>query len=282
MGKHRWAQAIAGVLAVALVPSTPPISAEFTSSSFVADATAVAVRGERFQLTPSPGPPSASFPPVPPPAGCTPGALVRGVNTGGARVVAFSYDDGPWPVYTRGVMDAFEARGLRATFFWIGSNVATNPDIARDVVARGHEVGNHSMTHVYSPSTIAREIPVANSTIQRITGVRPSLFRSPGLTEGGVIQSTLAANGMCNIFTTVELGDWYMPRRTASRLCSAFANTLHPGEIALLHDGGTHAQTVAATPCMLDVALQRGYRIVTVGGLLQLGTPYSSGYGGRA
>jgi peptidoglycan/xylan/chitin deacetylase (PgdA/CDA1 family) len=270
----RWTAAVVGVMVVALVDAvglagvTGRTRAD-PSSSWVADATEFAVRGTPFQITPFPPPPP------PPPAVCTPGSLIRGVNVGSTKVVAFSFDDGPWPTNTRAVMSAFEARGLRATFFWPGINVNAYPDIARDVVTRGHEVGNHSQTHVYSPSTIAREIPIANATIARVTGVTPVLFRSPGLTQSDTIQSALAVYGMCNIFTTVVLGDHLMPRRSASTLCSSFANTLHPGEIVLLHDGGSHTPTVQAVPCMLDTALRRGYQIVTVGQLLRLGVPYS-------
>lgn len=238
----------------------------------VADVGAAAVRGPMIQLTPLPPPPEPEPEPEPQ---CVPGSLVRGVDTGGVKVIAFSFDDGPWPTNTRAVMSAFEARGLRATFFWIGVNVSQYPDIAREVVARGHEVGNHSMTHCYSPTTLSTEIGPANDLIERTTGIRPALFRSPGLTQGDVIQYALAMHGMCNVFTTVVLGDHLSPRRSAATLCNSFANTLHPGEIVLLHDGGSHRQTVDAVPCMLDTALRRGYRIVTVGELLGMGTPYS-------
>lgn len=72
------------------------------------------------------------------------------------------FDDGPWPGHTQAIMDAFEARYPRATFFMVGSNAKYYPNIARDVVRRGHEVGNHSETHsYYSDSKIAPEIGVA-------------------------------------------------------------------------------------------------------------------------
>ena len=230
-----------------------------------ATATAAAARGPRFQLFALP----------PPPALCAAGAFIRGVDVGARKIIAFSFDDGPWPTYTQAVMSSFEQRGLRSTFFWIGDNVNRYPDIARDVVARGFEVGNHSQTHHYTASTIAREVPIANQTIRNITGEQPTLFRSPGLTQGESIQNALRDNGMCNIFTTVVLGDADLPRASAGTLCSRFANTVHAGEVVLLHDGGSHSQTVRAVPCMLDLALSRGYEIVTVGELLLAGTPYA-------
>ena len=230
-----------------------------------ASANEPAVRGERIQLGPLP----------PPPQICQPGALIRGVDVGDRKLVAFSFDDGPWPVNTQAVMSTFEAHQATATFFMIGINVRDYPDIARDVAGRGFEIGNHSQTHVYSPSTIAAEVPVANETIRRATGVTPKLFRSPGLTQGSVIQAALAAYGMCNIFTTTDLGDWRVPRASSSLLCERFASSLHNGEIVLLHDGGSHSQTVQAVACMLGVAAQRGFTVMSVGSLLGSGYPYA-------
>jgi len=247
--------------------ATSSSSAMFDSLADGASAFAPAVKVERMQLGPVP----------PPPRICEPGALIRGVDVGASKLVAFSFDDGPWPVNTQEVMAIFEAHHALTTFFMIGNNVRMYPDIARDVVARRFEIGNHSQSHVYSPSTIATEVPIANDTIQRVTGVTPTLFRSPGLTEGSAIQAALAAQGMCNIFTTTDLGDWKSPRAPSSVLCQRFASSLHNGEIVLLHDGGSHSQTVQAIGCMLDVAAQRSFTVVSVGSLLISGFPYGNG-----
>lgn len=222
---------------------------------------APAVRGSAYQVRPD----------VPV---CAPGELVAGVDVGTRKLVAFTFDDGPWPVNTKAVMDQFEARGLRATFYMIGDNVRQFPEIARDVANRGHVIGNHSMTHRYVPRIIASEVQATQDLIAEVTGQRPTTFRSPGLTRGSVIQDELRAEGLCNVFTTVVLGDHLMPRKSASELCSAFAGTLHQGEIVLLHDGGSHRPTVDAVGCMLDVAISRGYTIVTLPDLLSAGSHY--------
>jgi peptidoglycan/xylan/chitin deacetylase (PgdA/CDA1 family) len=206
------------------------------------------------------------------PCPCTPGELVVDVETD-EHVVAFTFDDGPWPRNTVGVMDAFRSRGLEgaATFFWIASNVRQVGDVARQVVDRGYPVGNHSVTHCYSPSRLALEIQPAQDVVASVCGYRPLLFRSPGLTRGDVIQCRLAELGMANIFTDVDLGDWREPRVSASVLVERLARTLHPGTIVLLHDGGTHANTVAAVPGMLDVCRSRGYEVIWLDTLLRMG-----------
>jgi peptidoglycan/xylan/chitin deacetylase (PgdA/CDA1 family) len=243
--------------------ASSPLTASPPNEAALADQPAT--RGARTQVAPVP----------PPPFICPSGPPVRGFDTGGSKVVAFTFDDGPWPVYTDGVMDAFDARGVKATFFMIASNVRSNPSIAQDVVNRGFEVGNHTVTHSYTPSTIVAEIPRANAIIQEVTGVEPRLFRAPGLTTSSRIDWAMVAYGMCNLFTTYDLGDWKVPRASASTLCSRVAGSLHPGMIVLLHDGGTHRNTVDAVPCMLDVAISRGYTIVPAGHLGAYGTGYT-------
>ena len=230
-----------------------------------ATATSPAVRGTAFQLVEQ----------HPLPSVCQPGSRVRGVDVGTRKIVAFSFDDGPWPSYTERIMASFESRGLRATFFMVGINIQSYRSIAQAVHDRGHEIGNHSMTHTYNTSTIAREIPIANELISQITGFSPNLFRAPGLAESPAITAAMTANGVCNVFSTIVLGDHLDPRLSSSTLCSRFANTLHPGEIVLLHDGGSHLNTVNAVPCMLDIAIARGYEIVPVSELMLSGIPYS-------
>lgn len=230
-----------------------------------------AVRGSAVQLTPTLPPPSVPDWATGSVPGCAPGSLIRSVDTGGRRLVSFTFDDGPWPRNTAAIMDAFSARGLTATFFMIGEHLRAYPEIGRSVVQRGFAVGNHSMSHRYSASRIASEIGPMNALIEQVLGVRTPYFRSPGLTQGSVIQATLAATGQCNLFTSVVLGDHLEPRRSASQLCSSFAANLKPGQIVLLHDGGSHAPTVAAVPCMLDVALSRGYEVVSLAELLAAG-----------
>lgn len=78
---------------------------------------------------------------------------------------------------------------------------------------------------------------------------------------------------MCNIFTDADLGDWRSPRVSSYTLCERFKRALHPGYINLVHDGGSHTQTVNAVPCMLAYAKKQGYKFVTVSQLLNMGTP---------
>lgn len=190
------------------------------------------------------------------------------------KVVAMTFDDGPWPVNTDKILDSLSMYGARSTFFMVSNNARRYPDIAKRVLKRGHEIANHSKTHgTYSSSKIAREIGYANWDIRVVTGTIPWLFRAPGLTRGSAIDARMSYYNMCNIFTDADLGDWRSPRVSAYTICQRFKRALHPGYINLVHDGGSHAQTVKAVPCMLAHAKRQGYKFVTVSQLLNMGTP---------
>ena len=199
--------------------------------------------------------------------------LIRSVDTN-KKMVAFTFDDGPWPKFTKAIMNHFADFDLegQATFFQIGNNIKQYRSIAQQVAARGYDIGNHSMTHQYNPYTIAREIEPTQELIYDL-GVETNLFRSPGLTEGYAIQKKLGRLGMVNVFTDYDVGDWKAPRYSTKKVARRANKSLHPGSIVLLHDGGDHQNTVKAVPYMLENALNKGYQVVQLSELLSSGGP---------
>lgn len=204
-------------------------------------------------------------------AGCLPGHEFSRVDTNGAKLVALTFDDGPSPQWTESIMRDLERRSVRATFFVVGSMLRSRPEVVQAMIDRGFEVGNHSMTHAYRHSTIAAEIPLLNAQFMQRFGVRTPFFRAPGLASGRLISAAAEKAGMCIVRTNLIVGDTTLPRRTAAQLCATFRSQLKPGAIVLLHDGGGNRQTAAAMPCILDAALARGYRVVTLAELLAAG-----------
>jgi len=198
---------------------------------------------------------------------CGSGAPIRSVSTT-QRAVAFTFDDGPSTANTARIMSTMESYGWRATFFMVGVNVRLQPALARSIAARGHTVAAHSTTHVYSPSTLVREVPASQALIHEVTGVRPTFWRTPGLTISSSVDAAVYANGMCNISTAYDLGDWRSPRASASTLCARYRYALKPGAIILLHDGGGYRPTTDALACMLQYTRQQGYTVVHLGDLL--------------
>ena len=196
----------------------------------------------------------------------------------GPRIVAITCDDGPWPGNTTTVMNHMRNAGLEhdfglVHFFMVGNYVAAFPDVAREVFERGYGIGNHSLTHsTYSASGLAREIPLAQDVFSSVLGWAPELFRAPGLAKADALQAQLYRLGFANILTSTILNDHLLPRISSSQIIANVSRTIHPGNIILLHDGGSHTQTVNAFPGIINTIHSQGYEIVRLEEVLATGT----------
>lgn len=222
---------------------------------------APAVRGERYQINPL----------EPEPRLFVPGELIRDFSTD-EKVLVLTFDDGPWKFNTRAIMDILKERGYEglATFFMPTINLAYYEDIGKEVRDRGYTIGNHSKTHSYTDKSIASELAAAQEDFMRILGIEPEYMRAPGLAWGPNIQQMLIELGMCAFSTDVILHDSDMPRISSERIANIFDYTLNPGTIALLHDGGSHINTVNAMHAIIDAFERQGYRLITMHQALQM------------
>ena len=155
--------------------------------------------------------------------------------------LALTFDDGPHPRHTRQILDLLDASGQRATFFVVGGKVAQYPEIAREIVARGHGIANHSLHHrpwtaVLPARVLARELATANAVIQRHTEVMPTFFRAPvGLISPPVAAAALRA-GLQLVHWSGTARDgvaWAQPEVGLKRVRKGVTD----GAILVLHDG---------------------------------------------
>lgn len=169
--------------------------------------------------------------------------------------IALTIDDGPDPEVTPQVLDLLDAHGVRATFFVIGARVARHPELARDIVRRGHALENHTQHHWWHFSllgvgSLAREIATAQETIADVTGQVPQYFRAPAGLRSPLLDPALHRVGLRLTswtrrgFDTVE--------RNADKVCGKLLSGLAGGDILLLHDGHA-ARTTAGVPVILAV-----------------------------
>lgn len=191
------------------------------------------------------------------------------------RAIALTFDDGPSPS-TPALLDILAEHDVQATFFQCGMHVRRLPDIARDVVDAGHEVGNHTDTHarlwLRSREFIECEIAQAQHAIENAAGVRPSLFRAPyGVRWWGLSESQ-ARHDLMGVMWTALARDWRLPADAiAARLLDAAEN----GAIFCLHDGRERAaapdisNTLRAVRTLIPHLLDRGYQLCTVSELLR-------------
>lgn len=199
---------------------------------------------------------------------------------GGTRV-ALTFDDGPDPAVTPRVLDALAQYGARATFFTIGRALEAHPDLARRLVAEGHELGNHSWRHARWDSlrpSIAeqgREIDRGERAIAAVTGrrARPP-YRPPFGVKSPPFLEAAAQRNLDLVSWSLHSGDTLFadPERIAARVL----RRVRGGDIVLMHDGhdlpGRHRFACAdALPRILVGLRERGFECVTVSELLRPG-----------
>jgi peptidoglycan-N-acetylglucosamine deacetylase len=208
---------------------------------------------------------------VPQPVGCVPSGASYVTNGSRSRkVIAFTFDDGPW-YDTPQFLDVLERKHVPATFFWIGEQVRTyGPAVWRRMFADGDVIGDHTWNHANvsgGGSFASGEISSTASAIRGLTGFAPCLFRAPG----GAVSSSLIGLARSMGFITIEWDvdprDWSRPG-TGAILSNVLGNA-HSGSIILQHDGGgNRSETLAALPTEIDTLRARGYTFVTIPQLL--------------
>lgn len=186
-------------------------------------------------------------------------------------VVAITFDDGPHPKLTPQLLDILKERGVKATFFVVGTNAAEYPEILQRMVAEGHEVANHSWSHValnrQGTAGVASQLNRTNDAIKKAIGHAPTLMRPPyGATNTALTRRINEEFGMKVIMWSVDPLDWRY--RNADRVKREIVNGAAPGAIILVHD--IHPTSVAAMPGTLDALLAKGYKFATVSELLAM------------
>lgn len=189
------------------------------------------------------------------------------------KVVALTFDDGPWGTSTRQVLQILKEEDVKASFFVLGKHALMYPDVIADIVKAGHAVGNHSWSHPYQPvdpEVAKQEIENTSALIAKQSQAQTRLFRPPGgnLTTGLVDYAK--SKNYAIILWSVDTYDT-RPNTTAVDMVERTLKEVKPGSIILLHDGGgDRATTRKALPTLIRRLRQKGYRFVTVPELLQL------------
>lgn len=187
------------------------------------------------------------------------------------KVIAITFDDGPHKDNTPRLLDMLKQRGIKATFFVVGNMVRHNPQLLRRMIAEGHEIGNHTVTHGnlarMSNEGLRREMSEAHQQILAATGIAPRCMRPPGGAITAAQKALLLKEfGYPTILWSCDPKDWQRPG--VSVVTQRLLDGAYPGGILLVHD--LHAPTVDAMPKTLDVLLSRGYKFVTISELIEM------------
>jgi peptidoglycan/xylan/chitin deacetylase (PgdA/CDA1 family) len=125
---------------------------------------------------------------------------------------ALTFDDGPNPSVTPHLLDVLERAKVRATFFLIGNFVRQCPELVREIAARGHLIGNHTMTHPWlawqSERRIREELSGASAAIEDVLGQSVRYFRAPHGARRPVVLSVVREMGMVPVQWNIICQDW--------------------------------------------------------------------------
>jgi peptidoglycan-N-acetylglucosamine deacetylase len=155
------------------------------------------------------------------------------------RTIALTFDDGPNPAVTPRLLDLLERHQARGTFFLVGRWAHAHPSIVREILLRGHTIGNHTATHPnlvwLSKRRVVDELVQCQSIIENIVGVRPSLVRPPFGARGPQLSAAVRESGLTHVVMWTLMGrDW--SRRGKKRLAERLAR-VRGGDVVVLHDG---------------------------------------------
>lgn len=192
------------------------------------------------------------------------GPVVRRFDTS-RREVWLTVDDGPSDD-TAAILDLLDTYRARATFFLVAEQARKYPGMARAIIERGHQVGNHSLDHpaasfwIATPAAMRRQIGECQTVLERITGKRPRLFRAVVGMNGPFVTPELRRHGLRQIgwsargYDSIETD----PERVVARI----SRRLQPGAILLVHEGCGHGNSVAIVRRLLETLQSQAYDCV--------------------
>lgn len=191
--------------------------------------------------------------------------------------VALTFDDGPDPRFTNGVLDVLNQYNVPATFFMLGSKAVANPKIVKQVQNRGHVIGNHTYYHPNlvkesEIKTLEQEVTRTEDALNDIIGYRTKLFRPP---YGFLYNELVEKLGEMNYYViawSVDSLDWQ--EEPPEVIASNVLDKIHPGAIILMHDGaesgGDRTNTIESLHQIIPALQKQGYEFVTVPELLNI------------
>ena len=182
-----------------------------------------------------------------------------------SRVVALTFDDGPSAAWTPYVLEILRSRGVKATFCMVGTAVAKNPELARRIVAEGHQVCNHTQGH---------DLGLAEAGAERVQGEvgggratmidnglpEPGYYRPPGGNLSDTVVSVARSQGERVLMWKVDTKDW-QSRSTTESVLQNLREQVEPGAVILMHDGGgsNRFTSVAVLATVIDELKAQGY-----------------------
>ena len=191
------------------------------------------------------------------------------------KIVALTFDDGPDEDFTPQILDILKKYNVKATFYVIGEKVKYNKKIIKREYEEGHEIGNHTYTHINVSKNgynkIKKEIGDTQEAVKSVTGVYPKTFRPPYRAISRDMCEIVKQKDMnIVLWSYVDARDWSSPG--VNSIIKTIEDGIKNGCIILLHDYNKlrtpKSQTIEALDIIIPDLLQKGYKFVTISELI--------------
>lgn len=181
------------------------------------------------------------------------------------KVVALTYDDGPEPAVTSSLLDVLKKYDAKACFFCIGQKAEWYPDIVRQIVDEGHQIGNHSYSHegnfpLYGKSKMTEDLLKAQQILEGISGQKVRLFRPPFGVTNPIVGSVLKELRWTTVGWSIRSFD--TQAQTTDKVLRRIKRKLKPGVIILMHDRMPFCAEL--TEKLLIYLKENGYKVVSL------------------
>ncbi len=192
------------------------------------------------------------------------------------KVIALTFDDGPHPTYTNQILDILKEYDVKATFFVLGKFAEAYPDIIIRQWQEGHEIGNHTYSHVdakrVSKKVLYNEYKKTQEIIENLINHQPRLFRPPyGSFDSQALDIMEMHDSIIVLWSAhQDSKDWSNP--DVEEIVNTTLSNIRNGDIILFHDYVYYdeSSTVEALKEIIPELKSRGYRFVTISELLNL------------
>ena len=184
------------------------------------------------------------------------------------KKIALSFDAAWGDEYTEGILDTLDKYKVKSTFFLVGFWVEKHPEVVKEIVRRGHEIGNHSTTHPnmsgLNKEQILEEINITGDMIEKLTNKKPILFRPPFGDYNDLLIQTCRDNGYYTIQWDIDSLDW--KELGVQPVVDRVTRNVRNGSIVLFHNNAKYMNEYL--PLVLERLQADGYEIVPVSQLI--------------
>ncbi len=183
----------------------------------------------------------------------------------GKKLVALTFDDGPYRETTTRLLDILKEKDVKATFFELGNRMLAAPEVSVRAVDEGHEVESHSVSHAIlsklSRGEVAADYERMKEIFSEVLGCEPQYLRPPY----GAMSSSVRSLPIVLMGWTVDSRDW--ESRDPAAILAEVQRMSFDGAVILMHD--IYDTTVDAVGPMIDWLRGQGYEFVTIEEMVQ-------------